>query len=549
MHMRNRLLAAASGLAALGAACDAWAVSCAALNGTTQFATVTLAGTFGPVDVTAGDVLTITNTPILLGGVVVTLTAGSPFNIAISTGQTKTITAATTGTVNLTFIGASIVVGATSTIAFTCTSAAPPSSSSSSVAAGTQLANNANTGIVYGQQTLQSYSDWVTKSVVSSFGSSGSTTAAARSTNPAVPAATERLALEANELATEIADLGAAGADESRLAERRRRLAKLRIDLALARANAAPREATSATRPTADEASFQVQPAQGETKSPSLSLSGRDLAGFCAADACDPIDRRWNVWLEGRVLGATDSGAQTNAFGANGLAGFDYKVLPWLTSGLSVGVESYRTNFGSTGIRSNSTGVSVAPYLGARLADNIFAAAFAGLSSLTYSNNPSPSSTANFTALRFYFGGSLTGVWRDGPWRFQPTLQGAYGNETQYGYTDSVGTSVPAQTISYGRVAAGPEFGYTIRRDQVGATVEPFVSVRGALDFATNTIGVFGGTPAVVRSGTLGSGSLGLGFNLSFDSGFYARLLAGYDSIGVSGLDLWTGSLRGGVRF
>jgi hypothetical protein len=547
MLMRNRVLAAVSGLAALSAACDAWAVTCAALNGTSQFATQP-GGTFGSVDLTVGDVVTLANSPVINGGAVVNLTAGAPFNITINPNQTKSITATTTGTVNLTFTVPNLAPD-TSRITFTCTSA-PASSSSSSTGAGTQLANNANTGIVYGQQTLQSYSDWVTRSVVSSFTAArGGSTAAARARSK--PAEAERLALEASELATEIADLKAQDADETRLAEPRRKLARLKIELMLVRATAAPREPANASPAQSEQASFEVQAAQRDTKSPSFSLSSRDLEGFCAAsDGCDPlVDRRWNVWLEGRVLGATDSVAQTNAFGANGLAGFDYKLLPWLASGLSVGVESYQTNFGNTGIRSSSTGISVAPYVGLRLDDNIFAAAFVGLSSLTYNNTPSAGVTANFPALRFYIGGSLSGVWHDGPWRFQPTLQGAYGNETQYGYTDSSGTSVPGQTISYGRIAAGPEIGYTIRREQVGAIIEPFVSMRGALDFATNTIGVFGGTPVVVRSGTLGSGSLGLGFNLSFDGGFYARLQGSYDSIGLSGLDLWTGSLRGGLRF
>jgi hypothetical protein len=544
MHVRNRLLAAASGLAALCAACDAWGISCSALNGTSQSATVTAVGTFGTVDFKAGDVLTVTNTATFLGGVVLSLTAAAPFNVTANLGETKSMTATATGSVDLTFTGTSIIVGATSTISFTCITSG---SASSGATAGTQLANNANTGIVYGQQTLQSYSDWVTKSVVNSFTNTGggTATAARRDASAAVP---ERLALEAGDLETEIADLKAQGADETRLAEPRRKLAKLRIDLALARANAAPR---TPAQSTADEASFQVQPTQREDRSPSLSLNNRDLASFCdTSDACDPAtDRRWNVWLEGRVLGATDSVAQTNAFGANGLAGFDYKILPWLAAGLSAGVESYRTVFGTSGSRSSSIGVSVAPYVGVRLADNIFAAAFAGLSTLTYNNNPSASTTANFQALRFYFGGSLSGVWHDGPWRFQPTLQGAYGNETQYGYTDSAGTVVPGQIISYGRVALGPEVGYTLKRENVGATIEPFVTARGALDFATNTIGVFGGTPVIVRSGTLGSGSAGLGVNVSFDAGFYARLQASYDSIGVAGLDLWTGSLRGGLRF
>ncbi|HEY2875270.1 MAG TPA: hypothetical protein VGJ56_25310 [Reyranella sp.] len=89
-------------------------------------------------------------------------------------------------------------------------------------------------------------------------------------------------------------------------------------------------------------------------------------------------------------------------------------------------------------------------------------AGFAGFSHLNYNNTPLPAVSAQFEALRFIAGGSLTGVWRYGRWRLQPSIDIGYGSENQAGYTDSVGTAVPGQIVQYGRVWGGPEVGYRI---------------------------------------------------------------------------------------
>ena len=57
------------------------------------------------------------------------------------------------------------------------------------------------------------------------------------------------------------------------------------------------------------------------------------------------------------------------------------------------------------------------------------------------------------------FGGSLFGQWQYGDWRVRPILSTSYASESQAGYTDSLGNVVSGQTVTYGRVSAGPEVG------------------------------------------------------------------------------------------
>jgi outer membrane autotransporter protein len=189
------------------------------------------------------------------------------------------------------------------------------------------------------------------------------------------------------------------------------------------------------------------------------------------------------------------------------------------------------------------------PYVGVRLSDNVFASTFIGVSTIAYNSNPLSNVSARFNALRFLVGGAVTGLWRDGPWRFQPTLYGTYGNEAQDGYTDSAGTFVTSQVLTYGRIGAGPEVGYTFRPSDASWSVEPFVTLKGNIDFASSNSSVLNGQSVVLRPGMLGSGSSGLGVNVNLDNGMYLRAQGSYDSIGVLGLDVWSGLLRAGMTF
>jgi hypothetical protein len=109
---------------------------------------------------------------------------------------------------------------------------------------------------------------------------------------------------------------------------------------------------------------------------------------------------------------------------------------------------------------------------------------------------------------------------------------------------------VPQQTITFGRVGAGPEIGYTFKDDRRGWSFEPFGIAKFNVDFSSAPVYTFSGlTPVVARSGTQASGQIGGGMAMLLDDGFYLRVQASYDSIGVPGLDVWSGRIRAGKTF
>ena len=479
------------------------------------------------VTLNAGDTITLSDNTAV--AVTDTLTVGSTTQ-TFSTPGSVSYTVPTTGFYSVTASGAfSPIIG---TVTFNCV--AGPASTGSSIQ---QQANNAQIAITNGLRTLQNYQEWVTKGLQGSFGMTrGGDTASIR-VDPTLRQARARvdsLTTLERELNDEIA--AAAAADRPDLERERRDVQR---QLTFARVNAGVATGT-----------YQVAAAPEGSPPAAASSFGFDACDFASCDPTDPQAHRWNVWAEGRVVGLTDSIAQQSTLGFAGTAGVDYKFQPWLAVGLSLGVENYETRFNLPGVRSGQTGVTALPYFGVRLTDNVFAEGFVGLTKLYYNVTPGTGTTGTFDSLRVFFGGALSGVWHDGNWRFQPSILGAWGSETQNAYTDSANTFVPAQTITFGRIGAGPEIGYTFKDDRRGWSFEPFGLAKVNLDFSSTPIYAFyGGTPVVARSGTQASGQVGGGIAMLLDEGFYLRLQASYDSIGVPGLDIWSGRIRAGKTF
>ncbi len=574
-------LAAMSAVASAGFAPAAWASpgSCSDLHLTHSInpGTDLFTQFVGPVRFVAGDVLTLTMTATGTGTPTIAL-GTSYVASAVGGPSTVSLTVPETGTLNLSWgFDFGFTATTSGTISLSCASG-----STSTAITIQQTINNANSAIQNGQQTLQNFNDWISKGMQTSFSPSGASgnTAAARRLAP-LSARAKVLTLRQDEqvLVEELATKPDGDADLMR------RLEVVRRDLRYASATvgfvSAPsagtwRDLEPAPVPERERSALTESllarqrlaqtngtPAQESTRvhdgpigsapapsrpTPMLSVNNRDLDDFCDAD-CEVVGKQWNVWLEGRAVGAIDSLAQTNSLGFVGSAGGDYKVLPWLALGLSVGAETFETKFGNLGVRAGTVGVSAVPYVGIRLDDNIFATGFVGLTRITYNTNPAAGINASFNALRVLVGGSLTGIWREGAWRFQPSVGGTYGRETQNSYVDSANNNVAGQVVSYGRLSVGPEVGYTFTFNDKSLSVEPFVLGRANLDFASSNAVLLNGQSVVLRPGTLGSGTVGGGVEMRFDAGYYVRAQGSYDSIGVTGLDAWSALIRGGLRF
>jgi hypothetical protein len=279
------------------------------------------------------------------------------------------------------------------------------------------------------------------------------------------------------------------------------------------------------------------------TSSGSISLAKQDLIQM--AQRPDGSNRvreilgaNWNVWAEGRATGSTDTVAATNSLGFNGSVGADYKFMPWMTAGLSLGVETTTSNLWTVSGQVNATGITALPYIGIRLDPNVFASAYFGVTGIGYSSIPQPGVTAAYGGTRIVVGGALSGSWQDGPWRFEPSLSIVYGSEAQTGYTDSAGNAVPGQIIQFGRISAGPEIGYTLRDKDGDWQIEPYVRALLNVDYATNEQVFLNGLLVNTRGSA--SGSIAGGVSYRGTGRFSARAEGSYNSIGTPGLDSWS---------
>jgi len=495
---------------------------------------------FGPFNVTlnAGDVITLSDTAG--AGPTDTLTVGST-SLTFGLPGSRSITIATTGSYTVTASGTvPAITGGTATL-----SCSPgPESSASAVQ---QSANNAQIAVSNGLRTVQNYQEWVTKGVLGSFGMTrGGDTAFVKPAVQPAPSRAVALAREERDLNEELAALPA---DDERRTRIDADLTAVRRRLTFARVTADLSALDGSTRPVSVRGTGAADTPRESTEAALPSAFSLDACDLAVCDGADPLSRKWNMWMEGRVAGLNDSLAQTNTLGFAGAAGVDYKFLPWLALGMRVGGGTSETRFGLPGVRTGTIGVSMVPYFGMRLHENVYAEGFVGLTKLNYNLNPAINVSGGFDAWRVFLGGALSGVWHDGGWRFQPSIMGAWGSETQNAYTDSASTAVPSQTITFGRIAAGPEIGYTFKDVSRGWTFEPFAILKGNIDFSSAPVYSIAGTPVVVRSGAQGSGQLGGGLAMQLDDGFYLRVQASYDSLFVTGLDAWSGRIRAGKTF
>lgn len=510
-----------------------------------------------------GDVVSVEVTAT--GGQIVTLNVGNAGTTGnIPTTISKAATAAGVTNIRVAITGAGNLPTGSGAARIFCS---PGGSSDGGVAPAAQASANSQAAVTFGQITVQNYADRISKAVMGSFGlmaggRPGSPAAAAR-------ARVDELKQQERVQAAELVDLRSRGAafpttiDAAQIATLEQALATTRHNLDLAQG---PRAGGSAdgpanTRDTASARSLAVAPGtvtigmpQAAATPSTVKLDAQDLIGMCTAGddpsaTCDGFGPKWNAWTEARVIGGSDSLTRARALGFIASGGVDYKLQPWLAAGLTLGVENFESQFSTPGVRLGTTGLSAVPYLGFRLSESLYASAFAGVSTINYNTNPAAGVSASFNATRLFMGTSIIGNWHYGAWRLQPTLMGTLGSEMQNGYTDSIGNSVSSQSASFGRIVLTPEVGYEITSVEYGWTLEPFVLARIGVDFASNTVAVTNGQSVIVRPGTIGFGGLGGGVAMQLQNGGYLRGQASYDSIGVSGLNLWSAVLRAGITF
>jgi outer membrane autotransporter protein len=159
----------------------------------------------------------------------------------------------------------------------------------------------------------------------------------------------------------------------------------------------------------------------------------------------------------------------------------------------------------------------------------------------TSDNTVSPFGTYpdSFDTDRWLVRGNLTGNWHFGDWRFTPSVAVARIEEDQQAYVDSLGISIPGQTVALGRVTFGPEIGYRFFTND-GTAVEPHVALQGLWDFEKPDVLVIGSQ--VVGPDTF-RGKVEGGLLFTMPQGFSLRATGSYDGIGSSDFHAYGGQL------
>ena len=257
---------------------------------------------------------------------------------------------------------------------------------------------------------------------------------------------------------------------------------------------------------------------------------GADDAGASRLSCVD-------VWTEGHYTRFTGRGDRDGHF-AVVYAGADIHLTPWVIAGLMGQVDWMVDDIGSADTRVEGIGWMVGPYAAMRLTPELFfdVRAAWGLSDTDVN---AAGVTGNVATERWLVTGQLSGNFHAGPYRITPEASIEYIQEKLDAYTVSSGAQIAAQTVSIGRLRAGPEVARIFDIGD-GATLEPRVAVAAVWDFNPPddvTLGTvrYGNDDfrAVVEAGTI----------LKTESGINFAISGKYEGLGVSGFDAYGGYL------
>lgn len=194
------------------------------------------------------------------------------------------------------------------------------------------------------------------------------------------------------------------------------------------------------------------------------------------------------------------------------------------------------------------TGWMVGPYVGIKLADNVFfdtrAAWGQSNNDITLWDPNAGDRSGSFDTTRWLATATLTGNEYIGNWRLSPQAGLAYGNEWYGAYTNSLGQEVPGNDISISRLTVGGEIGYRFGMAG-GTTIEPHVSFTGIKNFATDDLVINGALVETSES----RGKVEGGVLVQTPGGWGIRTAGSYDGIGGNDFESYGGSLWLNVPF
>lgn len=268
------------------------------------------------------------------------------------------------------------------------------------------------------------------------------------------------------------------------------------------------------------------QAAQAQMSKERMALGAGDGAALpLAYETTSP----WDIWVEGRYSAFDDDNGNLDRDGHVGVlyVGGDYRVAGNMIVGALIQFDWSKDDSDVLASTVDGNGWMIGPYLSARIHENIYfdlrAAWGRSSNDLTLGTT-----TGGFDTSRWLVKGTLAGNWLYDAWRFTPSAELAYVEESQDAFTNSAGTFIAGQDVSLGRLQFGPEIGYRFAHS-ADTFIEPFAAIKGVWDFDNPNVAIVDGF--VVGPGDFW-GRLEGGLNVITTSGWYLRGLASWDGVG-----------------
>jgi hypothetical protein len=247
----------------------------------------------------------------------------------------------------------------------------------------------------------------------------------------------------------------------------------------------------------------------------------------------------WDVWTSAEYAKVKDrrdgAGVDSEFFVAQ--LGADYQVRDNLLVGglvqydwMSEDDAVITPDVGALrGARVDGDGFMVGPYAVWKPAENLTVDAMGIFGQSSNNIDPFGYYENQFETERFLLQTNVTGEFDWGGLRVRPQLGWAHYEDQQEDYIDSLGIEIPSQTVTIGRLRAGPELVWSHRNDEVllefGSNLRAVWNYEGAgtLDLNTGSLSA-GGDPVRVDGG--------LSASLAFKSGFRVSVETSFDGIG-----------------
>ena len=175
----------------------------------------------------------------------------------------------------------------------------------------------------------------------------------------------------------------------------------------------------------------------------------------------------FDVWVEGHIARYNDNLGGVNRDGDFSIlyVGADYVIAPGVLIGALVQVDDTDETIDDPSLKGNidGTGWMAGPYIGLRLADNVYFDARAAWgqsdNDIDLTDAALGRRTGSFDTDRWLASATLTGNEHYGAWRFTPQVGIAYGEEDYGAYSTSLKQDVPGGGASIGRVTGTMEIG------------------------------------------------------------------------------------------